>query len=53
MFFRTSRILDRLIAGGISVITPNGSTGEFYSLSRKEGHRVVDAAIDLLAIKRL
>src|ERR1700750_1001229 len=34
----------RLIDGGITAITPNGHTGEFYALSQAEGRQVVETA---------
>jgi 4-hydroxy-tetrahydrodipicolinate synthase len=34
----------RLIDGGITVITPNGNTGEFYALSLAEARQVVETA---------
>ena len=34
----------RLIDGGITVITPNGNTGEFYALSQAEARQVVETA---------
>jgi 4-hydroxy-tetrahydrodipicolinate synthase len=34
----------RLIDGGITVITPNGNTGEFYALSQAEARQVLEAA---------
>src|SRR6478672_11051961 len=34
----------RLIDGGITVITPNGNTGEFYALSQAEAGQVVETA---------
>ena len=34
----------RLIDGGITVITPNGNTGEFYALSRAEARQAVETA---------
>lgn len=34
----------RLIDGGITVITPNGNTGEFYALSQGEARQVVETA---------
>ena len=34
----------RLIDGGITVITPNGNTGEFYALSQAEARRVTETA---------
>ena len=34
----------RLIDAGISVITPNGNTGEFYALSQAEARQAVETA---------
>ena len=34
----------RLIDGGITVITPNGNTGEFYALSRAEARQAIQVA---------
>ena len=34
----------RLIDGGITVITPNGNTGEFYALSQAEARQAVETA---------
>jgi 4-hydroxy-tetrahydrodipicolinate synthase len=34
----------RLTDGGITVITPNGNTGEFYALTRAEARQVVETA---------
>ncbi len=34
----------RLIDGGITVITPNGNTGEFYALSQTEARQAVETA---------
>jgi 4-hydroxy-tetrahydrodipicolinate synthase len=34
----------RLLDGGISVITPNGNTGEFYALSHAEARQATEAA---------
>jgi 4-hydroxy-tetrahydrodipicolinate synthase len=34
----------RLIDGGITVITPNGNTGEFYALSHAEARQVIEVA---------
>jgi len=34
----------RLIDGGITVITPNGNTGEFYALSQAEARQVLETA---------
>jgi len=34
----------RLIDGGITAITPNGNTGEFYALSHAEARRAIEVA---------
>ena len=34
----------RVIDGGITVITPNGNTGEFYALSQAEARQVIETA---------
>src|SRR5262249_6056904 len=34
----------RLIDGGITVITPNGNTGEFYALSHAEARQALETA---------
>ena len=39
-----ARLTRRLIDGGITVITPNGNTGEFYALSQAEARQVVETA---------
>ncbi|MEZ0076915.1 dihydrodipicolinate synthase family protein [Planotetraspora sp. GP83] len=46
--------IDRLVRGGVSALTPNGNTGEFYSLSDEELARAVtltrEAAPDAVVI---
>jgi 4-hydroxy-tetrahydrodipicolinate synthase len=37
-------LISRLVDGGITVITPNGNTGEFYALSQAEARRTVETA---------
>ena len=37
----------RLIDAGISVITPNGNTGEFYALSRREAGQALQTAAEV------
>jgi 4-hydroxy-tetrahydrodipicolinate synthase len=37
-------LTERLIDGGISVITPNGNTGEFYALSPAEARQAFETA---------
>jgi 4-hydroxy-tetrahydrodipicolinate synthase len=39
-----TRLTRRLIDGGITVITPNGNTGEFYALSQAEARQVLETA---------
>src|SRR5690348_16558037 len=36
-------VIDRMAAGGVGVLTPNGNTGEFYALNAKEAAQVVEA----------
>ena len=38
-------LIRRLIRSGISVITPNGGVGEFYSLSDDEASRLLETAV--------
>lgn len=38
-------ILRHMLDGGITVLTPNGNTGEFYSLDPAESRRVVDLTV--------
>ena len=37
-------VVDRIMAGGIQTVTPNGNTGEFYSLTVAECATLVNAA---------
>lgn len=39
------RVLQRLVAAGISVPTVNGNTGEFYALTPHEACKIVDSAV--------
>jgi 4-hydroxy-tetrahydrodipicolinate synthase len=39
-----TRLAARLLDGGITVLTPNGNTGEFYTLSQAEARLVVETA---------
>jgi 4-hydroxy-tetrahydrodipicolinate synthase len=39
-----ARLTRRLIDGGITVITPNGNTGEFYALTQAEARQVLETA---------
>lgn len=40
-----ARIVARMVDGGVSVITPNGNTGEFYSLTPDEMRAAVRASV--------
>jgi 4-hydroxy-tetrahydrodipicolinate synthase len=39
------RLVARLVDAGISVVTANGNTGEFYSLTEDERRAVIEAAV--------
>jgi 4-hydroxy-tetrahydrodipicolinate synthase len=39
-------LVDRLVGGGIPVVTPNGNTSEFYALSEAETRRGVDVTVE-------
>ena len=38
-------LTERLIDGGITVITPNGNTGEFYALTHAEAGRAANRSV--------
>jgi len=38
-------LVDRMVSGGITVVTPNGNTGEFYSLTPQEMRLAVEATV--------
>jgi 4-hydroxy-tetrahydrodipicolinate synthase len=40
-----TRLIQRLVDGGIQVLTPNGATGEFYALSIAEAARCVELSV--------
>ncbi len=40
-----ARLLRRLAGSGITVVTPNGNTGEFYTLAPAEARRATEAAM--------
>lgn len=45
--FRTyTRLLERMIDNGITVVTPNGNTSEFYSLTADEQRREVELTVE-------
>ncbi|MET9626464.1 dihydrodipicolinate synthase family protein [Lentzea sp. NPDC006480] len=39
-------IVDRMVEGGVSVVTPNGNTSEFYTLSAAETERALQITVD-------
>jgi 4-hydroxy-tetrahydrodipicolinate synthase len=39
-------VLRRLVEHGVEVVTPNGNTGEFYTLSEPEKRRAVESAVE-------
>lgn len=41
-----ARLVARMVDGGIRVVTPNGNTGEFYSLTADEQRREMDATAE-------
>lgn len=44
-FDRYATLVERMVDGGIRVVTPNGNTGEFYSLTAEEQQAAVDATV--------
>jgi 4-hydroxy-tetrahydrodipicolinate synthase len=40
-----AKLVDRLVGGGIPVVTPNGNTSEFYALTRAETERAVELTV--------
>lgn len=40
-----SHLVDRLITGGIDVVTPNGNTGEFYALDEAEARQCLEVTV--------
>ena len=40
-----ARLIGRLIENGITLITPNGNTGEFYTLTSEETRAATESAI--------
>jgi 4-hydroxy-tetrahydrodipicolinate synthase len=47
-----ARVVGRLVEGGVTVITPNGNTGEFYTLTPGEARRVTESAIKAVRAAR-
>lgn len=42
---RHAALLDRLIAAGVGAVTPNGNTGEFYTLDPAEARRATENTV--------
>ncbi|WP_410576484.1 dihydrodipicolinate synthase family protein [Amycolatopsis sp. lyj-108] len=42
-------LVDRLITGGVDVVTPNGNTGEFYALDEAETRHCLELAVQATA----
>src|SRR5919199_1861335 len=40
------RVVERLVEGGVSALTPNGNTGEFYALTHEECDRAVEVTVE-------
>ncbi len=38
-------LIRRLVDGGVTVVTPNGNTGEFYALTQDEARRATESAV--------
>jgi len=43
------QLIGCLVEAGITVVTPNGNTGEFYALSPEEQRSVVEAVVEVVA----
>jgi 4-hydroxy-tetrahydrodipicolinate synthase len=43
-----ARLLERMIGSGITVVTPNGNTSEFYSLTAEEQRREVEVTCEAI-----
>ena len=42
-------LIRRLIEDGVQAVTPNGNTGEFYTLSQSEKQRAVESTVEAVA----
>jgi len=47
-FTRYARLLERMIDSGITVVTPNGNTSEFYSLTADEQRQEVEVSSECI-----
>lgn len=52
-FAAYARLTERMVDGGITVVTPNGNTSEFYSLTADEQRREVDATAEAVGNRAL
>ncbi|MEC3980155.1 dihydrodipicolinate synthase family protein [Amycolatopsis sp. H20-H5] len=43
------KLVDRLVTGGIEVVTPNGNTGEFYALDEQEARLCLEVTVEAVA----
>lgn len=48
-----SRLLVRMVEGGVRVVTPNGNTSEFYSLTAAEQRRELEATTEAVGDRAL
>lgn len=44
-----TKLVNRLITGGIDVVTPNGNTGEFYALDEAEARHCLELSVEAAA----
>ncbi|WP_328447395.1 MULTISPECIES: dihydrodipicolinate synthase family protein [unclassified Amycolatopsis] len=44
-----AKLVDRLVTGGIEVVTPNGNTGEFYALDADEARLCLEVTVEAVA----
>ncbi|WP_326945098.1 dihydrodipicolinate synthase family protein [Amycolatopsis sp. NBC_01307] len=44
-----AKLVDRLVTGGIEVVTPNGNTGEFYALDADEARQCLEVTVEAVA----
>jgi len=44
-----ARIVERMAEAGVSVVTPNGNTGEFYGLAHEEYGRAIETTVTTMA----
>ncbi|KZB85214.1 dihydrodipicolinate synthase family protein [Amycolatopsis regifaucium] len=44
-----AKLVDRLLTGGIDVVTPNGNTGEFYALDEAETRHCLELTVETAA----